>query len=250
VVHTPHPYLAWPTPHAIAHRGGASGAPENTLAAFRHAVAARFPFLETDAHATADGVLVAFHDERLDRVTDREGLIADLPYSEVSKARVAGEPIPMLEQLLEEFPDHRFNIDAKSDAAAAALPAILRRTKALSRVCVASFSGGRLIRLRRDLGDTACTAAGPREIGRWRAGRVSGGFDVLQVPTSHRNVELVTRSTVARAHRAGIPVHVWTIDDPVEIDRLLDVGVDGIITDSLENLTGSLLRRGQWHPAP
>ncbi|MEZ5381305.1 MAG: glycerophosphodiester phosphodiesterase [Microthrixaceae bacterium] len=245
-----HPYLDWPTPHPIAHRGGASEAPENTLAAFRHAVGARYPFLETDAHATADGVLVAFHDERLDRVTDREGVIAELPYSEVSKAKVDGEPIPLLEQLLEEFPDHRFNIDAKSDAAAAALPAILRRTKALARVCLASFSTERLVRLRRDLGDKACTAASPREIGQWRAGRVGSGFDVLQVPTTHRNVELVTRSTVARAQRAGIPVHVWTIDDPVEIDRLLDLGVDGIITDSLDNLRGVLERRGQWHPVP
>ena len=244
-----HPYLDLPTPHAIAHRGGASEAPENTLQAFQQAVGAGFPFLETDAHATADGVLVAFHDERLDRVTDRAGAIAELTYAEVSKARVGDQPIPLLEELLEEFPDHRFNIDPKSDVAAAHLSALLRRTKALSRVCLASFSTERLIRLRRDLGDKVCTAATPREIGQWRAGRVGKGFDVLQVPTSHRNLELVTRKSVERAHRAGVLVHVWTIDDPAEIERLFDLGVDGIITDSLENLRGVMQRRDQWHPA-
>ena len=244
-----HSYLDWPTPHAIAHRGGASDAPENTIAAFRNAVNAGFPFLETDAHATADGVLVAFHDERLDRVTDRSGAISELPYSEVAKARVGDQPIPMLGELLEEFPDQRFNIDPKSDAAAAHLGALLRRTNALPRVCLASFSTERLIRLRRDLGDKVCTAATPREIAQWRAGRIGRGFDVIQVPTSHRNLELVTRKSVARAHRSNVPVHVWTIDDPAEIERLFDLGVDGIITDSLENLGDVLKRRGQWHPA-
>ena len=216
---TLHPYLDLPTPHAIAHRGGASEAPENTIAAFRKALSAGYPFLETDTHATADGVLVAFHDDRLDRVTDREGTIAELPYAEVAKARVGDQPIPRLEELLEEFPGHRFNIDPKSDAAASHLSAVLRRTKAL-----------------------------PREIAQWRAGRVGRGFDVLQVPTSHRNVELVTRRSVARAHRTNVLVHVWTIDEPAEIERLLDLGVDGIITDSLENLGGVLKRRDQWHP--
>lgn len=128
---TLHPYLDLPTPHAIAHRGGASEAPENTIAAFRKALSAGYPFLETDTHATADGVLVAFHDDRLDRVTDREGTIAELPYAEVAKARVGDQPIPRLEELLEEFPGHRFNIDPKSDAAASHLSAVLRRTKAL-----------------------------------------------------------------------------------------------------------------------
>lgn len=243
-----HPYLEGPTPHAIAHRGGASEAPENTMAAFEHAVRAKYRYLETDTHATADGVLVAFHDENLDRVTDRMGAIAELPYAEVAKARVGGQPIPLLEELLEAFPTHLFNIDAKSDAAAAHLPALLRRMRALPRVCLASFDNDRLYRLRRELGEKACTAATPREIGRWRAGVVGQGFDVLQVPTTHKNVELVTRSTVARAHKAGVPVHVWTIDDPAEIERLLELGVDGIITDSLENLTGVLERRGQWRP--
>ncbi|MEZ5371712.1 MAG: glycerophosphodiester phosphodiesterase [Microthrixaceae bacterium] len=244
-----HPYLEGPRPHAIAHRGGASEAPENTLAAFEHAARSNYRYLETDTHATADGVLVAFHDERLDRVTDRAGAIAELPYAEVAKARVEGRPIPLLEELLETFPTHRFNIDAKSDAAAAHLPALLRRMKALDRVCLASFDNDRLYRLRRDLGDKVCSAASPREIGRWRAGVVGRNFDVLQVPTTHKNVELVTAATVARAHKAGVPVHVWTIDEPAEIERLLDLGVDGIITDSLENLTGVLERRGQWHPA-
>ena len=97
-----YPFLHWPGPLAFAHRGGASEAPENTMPAFEHAVRLGYRYLETDAHVTADGVLIAFHDDRLDRVTDRTGVIAELPWSEVQQARVDGrEPIPLLEDLLD-----------------------------------------------------------------------------------------------------------------------------------------------------
>ena len=111
-----YPFLDWPGPLAFAHRGGASEAPENTMPAFEHAVRLGYRYLETDAHVTADGVLIAFHDDRLDRVTDRTGVIAELPWSEVQRARVDGrEPIPLLEDLLAAWPDVRVNIDPKQD---------------------------------------------------------------------------------------------------------------------------------------
>ncbi|HOI03614.1 MAG TPA: glycerophosphodiester phosphodiesterase family protein, partial [Dermatophilaceae bacterium] len=116
-----YPYFA-PPPFGLAHRGGASHPAnvgiENTLAAFATAVDLGYRFLETDVHATADGRLVAFHDEHLDRVTDRAGAIAELPWSEVAAARIAGsQPIPSLDDLLDAFPEARINIDIKAPGA-------------------------------------------------------------------------------------------------------------------------------------
>src|SRR5439155_27088203 len=131
------PFLDWPQPIAMAHRGGASDKPENTLAAFSRAVELGYRYVETDAHVTADGMLLAFHDHVLDRVTDRTGVIADLPWAEVKGARVDGEPIPLMEDLLGTWPQLRVNIDPKHDAAVEPLVAALERTKAFDRVCVA-----------------------------------------------------------------------------------------------------------------
>src|SRR5687767_12218149 len=128
------PFLDWPAPIAFAHRGGASEAPENTLPAFEHAVRLGYRYVETDVHVTADGVLLAFHDDVLDRVTDRQGVIGELPYAAVAEARVAGaEPIPRFEDLLGAFPDLRVNVDPKHDAAVEPLADALRRCAATER---------------------------------------------------------------------------------------------------------------------
>jgi glycerophosphoryl diester phosphodiesterase len=157
------PFLDHPGPIPFAHRGGASEAPENSLPAFQHAIDLGFRYLETDVHATADGVLVAFHDDVLDRVTDRTGRIEDLPWSEVSQARIEGrEPIPLLEDVLATWPHARLNIDPKADSAVEPLIEVLRRTDAISRVCVASFSDERTDRVRAALGPELCTGMARR----------------------------------------------------------------------------------------
>jgi glycerophosphoryl diester phosphodiesterase len=256
----PHPYLAHPGPLPIAHRGGTEVAPENSVAAFRAALEVGFGHLETDVHLTGDGVLVAFHDEQLDRATDGTGTVADLPWSTVRQARIGGsEPIPTLDELLEEFPDARFNIDPKSDHVVVALVAALRRHDALDRVCLGAFSDDRLRRLRSLLGPGLCSAAGPREVaGLIRAsklGRAGAGsarsardrdFDCVQVPVRHLRVEIVTADFVRTAHQQGVDVHVWTIDEADEMHRLLDLGVDGIMTDRPSVLRSVLVERGQW----
>ena len=253
-----HPYLDHPAPLAIAHRGGTESAPENTVAAFRAATEVGFRHLETDVHLTADGVLVAFHDDELDRVTDGEGRLATLTWAEVGQARIGGtEPIPTLDELLETFPDTNFNIDPKSDDAVLALVATLRRHDALARVCVGAFSDDRLRRLRTLVGPDLCTAAGPLEmtglIGSARIGRTVTGrgtttpYRCVQVPVRHRKVEIVTPQLISAAHDRGLHVHVWTIDEPAEMHRLLDMGVDGIMTDRPSVLRGVLERRGEWH---
>jgi glycerophosphoryl diester phosphodiesterase len=188
-------------------------------------------------------------------VTDGSGVLADLPWSEVSAARIGGsEPIPTLDELLEEFPDARFNIDPKSDHVVVALVAALRRYDAVRRVCIGAFSDERLRRLRSLLGPDLCTAAGPREIaalvGSSRLGRSERreppGYQCLQVPVRHMKVEIVTPAMVAAAHSLGRQVHVWTIDEPDEMHRLLDMGVDGLMTDRPSVLKGVLVERGSW----
>jgi glycerophosphoryl diester phosphodiesterase len=247
------PFLDWPTPIAFAHRGGASEAPENTLPAFERAVQLGYTYLETDVHVTADGVLVAFHDTDLSRTCGRPGIITELPWSDVSAARVGGrEPIPLMEDLLEAFPDARFNIDCKSNAAVDALVAAIKRSNCGPRVCISAFDDRRLRRLRVALGPGVCTSLGPAQIAALRfLGRTAGGGAAAQVPVKQGRVTLVDERFVIGAHRRGLQVHVWTIDDDDEMRRLLDLGVDGIMTDRPAVLRDVLVERGEWSgPVP
>jgi glycerophosphoryl diester phosphodiesterase len=244
-------FLDHPGPIPFAHRGGASEHPENTMAAFEHAVALGYRYVETDVHTTADGTLVAFHDDVLDRVTDRVGAIADLPWDDVRQARVAGHAIPLLEDILGAWPDLRVNIDPKHDASVEPLVEVLRRTDAYDRVCVGAFSEGRLERFRRLTGGRVCTGMGTRAVALLRAASVGlpvrrFGGDCAQVPVRQGPVVLVDRRFVATAHRLGLAVHVWTVDDAAEMTRLLDLGVDGIMTDRPAVLKEVLVERGQW----
>jgi glycerophosphoryl diester phosphodiesterase len=249
---THHAFLDHPGPLAFAHRGGAGDWPENTMPAFEAAVAAGYRYLETDVHVTADGVLLAFHDEALDRVTDRSGLIRELPWSEVREARVDGrEPIPVFEDLLQTWPDRRFNIDPKHDSAVDALAEVIRRAGAVDRVNIASFSDRRIARLRELLGLDLCTGMGPKAIARLRAasfGAPSAPFSAacVQVPVGHGKAVIVDERFVRTAHRLGLQVHVWTIDDAAEMARLLDLGVDGLMTDLPLVLKQVLVDRSQW----
>lgn len=246
------PFLDHPTPIAFAHRGGALDGPENTLRAFAAAVALGYRYMETDLHATRDGVLVALHDDRLDRVTDRAGRLSELPWSEVSRARVEGrEPIPRFDELIDAWPDARFNLDLKHDAAVGPLAAALLRADAVDRVCVGSFSGRRLVRIRKALGPRLCTSGGPAEVLRLRAtswALPAGAPSVpcVQVPPLHRGIPVIDAAFVRAAHDRGIQVHAWTINDAEAMMRLLDLGVDGIMTDRPSLLKSVLVARGSW----
>jgi glycerophosphoryl diester phosphodiesterase len=253
-------YLDAPTPIGLAHRGGARYPPnlglENSLPAFRAAVAMGYRYLETDVHATADGRLLAFHDARLDRVSSGTGRIAATPYAVVSEARIQGtEAIPLLSQVFEEFPDARVNIDMKSAGAIEPLARTVWEHEAVERVCIASFSERRLRVARRLLGPRVATAAGPVGASAMRLtpaildDLLSTPAPVLQVPAAvrvgRRQVRLVTRGLVARAHRLGKHVHVWTVDEAVEMRRLFDLGVDGIVSDRIDTLRDVLAERGR-----
>ncbi len=222
------------------------------MPAFENAVGLGYRYVETDVHVTADGVLVAFHDDHLDRVTDRTGAISELPWSEVGAARVDGrEPIPLMEDLLGTWPELRVNIDPKHDGCVEALAAVIRRTNSVDRVCVGAFSDRRIARLRAMLGRDLCTALGPRGVARLRASswRVPLGRPAAacaQVPVEIGAVRIVDEAFLVAARRQGVQVHVWTIDDPDTMHELLDLGVDGIMTDRPAVLRDVLVERGDW----
>lgn len=239
---------------AMAHRGGsfltANLGIENTTLAFRNAVELGYTYLETDVQTSADGVLFAFHDDDLERVTGHEGSLAKLSSRDIEELRVGGrEPVPTLDELFESFPEANFNIDLKQNAAVEPLVATIKRHNAERRVCVGSFSRPRIKRFRALLPrvPTSVSSLGAAALA---VGRISSGGQVYQVPTSHAvgplTVELVTQASIAKAHAAGRKLHVWTIDDPTTMHRLIDWGVDGIITDRPDSLKEVLRARGMW----
>lgn len=271
--HVRYRYLDHPGPLAFAHRGGAIGAPENTMRAFERTVRLGYTYIETDVHATADGRLVVFHDDTLDRLTDLHGPISALPYREIAKARVLGsEPIPLLEDVLGTWPDMRFNVDVKEAAAVAPFARALRRTGTGDRVCVASFSQTRLRQVRGAVGPQVCTSLTrpgvaalkitswfrtlvppendpPQPIAALRAAvRPRFHAACVQIPPFYGNLALITPSLLRAAHAHGLQVHAWTIDDPDQMRLLLDLGVDGIMTDDPAALRDVLVERGEWRP--
>ncbi|TXS47615.1 glycerophosphodiester phosphodiesterase [Streptomyces sp. OR43] len=248
-----HPYLDHPAPLAFAHRGGAADGIENTAAAFRRAAGAGYRYFETDVHASADGRLVAFHDPTLDRVTDSRGRIAELPWSEIRRARVAGqEPLPLFEELLEAFPEARWNVDIKAAPALVPLVELIRRTGSWDRVCVGSFSEARVARAHRLAGPRLATSYGVRGVLGLRLrsygipAALRAGAVCAQVPESQGGVRVVDRRFVREAHARGLQVHVWTVNEPERMTALLDLGVDGIMTDHIETLRTVLSERGAW----
>ncbi|WTI99303.1 glycerophosphodiester phosphodiesterase [Streptomyces sp. NBC_00723] len=248
-----HPYLDHPGPIPFAHRGGAADGLENTTAQFRRAVEAGYRYIETDVHATRDGKLVAFHDATLDRMTDGAGRIADLLWSDVRHARVAGkEPVPLFEELLETFPEVRWNVDLKAEPALHPLLNLIARTGAWDRVCVGSFSEARVVRAQRLAGPRLATSYGTRGVLnlRLRSWGVPAALRrsavAAQVPESQSGIQVVDRRFVRAAHARGLQVHVWTINDPDRMHRLLDLGVDGIMTDHIDTLREVMEDRGVW----
>jgi glycerophosphoryl diester phosphodiesterase len=248
-----HPYLDHPGPIAFAHRGGAADGLENTAAQFRRAVALGYRYIETDVHATADGRLVAFHDATLDRVTDGAGRIADLTWDVVRDARVRGEePVPLFEELLEAFPSVRWNVDVKAEPALRPLLELVERRDAWDRICVGSFSEARVLRAQRLAGPRLATSFGSRGVLGLRLrswglpAAVRRSAVAAQVPEAQSGVPVVDHRFVRAAHARGLQVHVWTVNEPERMHRLLDLGVDGIMTDHIDTLREVMEDRGVW----
>ncbi|MFJ5957464.1 glycerophosphodiester phosphodiesterase [Paenarthrobacter sp. NPDC092416] len=244
-------------PLALAHRGHSLDGLENSMAAFRAAVELGTSHLETDVHTTADGVLLVFHDSSLDRVTDSSGRVSELSAAEVAKARIGGvEPVPTFAELVSAFPQARLNLDVKDWNSVEPMASAIETQGIHERVLVTSFSDRRRRAVLKRLSRRVASSAGssitalfvvlgpvlPTPLLR----RLLLDVDAFQVPVRYGWVRVVAPGFIRRAHRLGIQVHVWTVNDPVEMGRLLDLGVDGIVSDRLDLLKEVLERRGEW----
>ena len=250
------PYLDHGGVVAMAHRGFSRDGLENTLQAFAAAVDLGYTYVETDVHVTSDGVLVSFHDDTLDRVSDATGLIRELAWSQVSQARIGDQPVPLMDDLFGNWPDLRLNIDCKHISAAPALAEAIEKHAAHDRVLVASFDDRTRDEVLRRLSKPVATSAGSARTRqaviaskaklRPVVRRALAPVDALQVPHRQGRVTVVTRSFVQMAHALGKQVHVWTINDADGMHELLDLGVDGLISDRADLLKTVLQERGQW----
>lgn len=247
-----HAYLDHSGPIAIAHRGGSLEGEENTLPAFSHAVALGYSHLETDIHVTADGEVVIHHDATLARMTGDPRTIADLTWKDLQTVRTpGGAGIPRLADLLEEFPNQFVNIETKSDAVVAPFADLIRRMNALNRIGTGSFSPHRTARLLALLGDGLCWSPAHRGVFAlwlrgWHLPLRLGRFPTVQVPRAFRGIPLVTPRFVRAAHKLGIQVQVWTVDDVAAMHCLLNMGVDGLMTDRPTLLKEVLIARQEW----
>jgi glycerophosphoryl diester phosphodiesterase len=228
-----HPFFDREGTVALAHQGGGDEAVENSTAAFTNAGRLGYRYLDIDLQVTSDGVLVAHHDERLDRLTDLKGRIDEMPWSEVSEARLPNsEPLARFEDLLDAHADARWNIEIKSDSTVTPTVDLLRRRGLGPRVCLSSFNDLRMRRVRKAAEDLNPAYATALLSTIW-----------LKI-TSY--VPVLNARFVDRAHRVGLEVIAWTIDEPAEMHRLLDLEVDGILTDAPTQLRTVLADRGQW----
>ena len=239
-------FLDGPRPRIIAHRGLASDAPENTLLAFLKALSAGATHLETDVHASADGEAVISHDPDLSRVAGRDVRVEQLTLAELRRIPLGhGQSFSSLAEALDAFPEARFNIDIKDERAAAPAAAAIVKTRAADRVLLTSFSAARRRAATAALPDVAVSPSvsefvpaliGSKLGARPLTRRALRGFAAVQIPERRGPVRLVTARTVRAIQAAGAEVHVWTVDDVADMTRLLDLGVDGIVTNRCDLL--------------
>lgn len=237
------------TPLAIAHRGGAGLAVENTFGAFTRSHALGVRYFETDVRLTADGIPVLFHDAGLTRLVGAPGRL--------ERCRLDALPswVPTLEAALLRYPDTCFTIDIKVEAAVSAVADVIRRVGAAPRVCVAGAWDGTLVRLADEIGPDLSVAMGWRALcrlklsshGRLRVVR-AGRATFAHIPVRMGRLPVFVDALLDRAHDVGVRVIVWTVNDAATMTRLLDVGVDGMITDRPDLLREVLIARGLWHP--
>jgi glycerophosphoryl diester phosphodiesterase len=243
-------------PLAIAHRGGGALAQENSLAAFGLASALGLRYLETDVRVTCDGELVCFHDDTLQRVTSATGPVRAKSLDELGALRINGtEPIPTFDEALDSFPDQCFSVDLKDHDGIAPLVKSLRRKGVADRVCIAGAWDGWLAQVRSEVPDVT-TALGWRSLSALllcaqtgvRPPQALATAPFAHVPVKLGKIPIFIERLVAMSHDLGVRVVTWTVDDPVVMRRLLDAGVDAIITDRPDVLREVLVSRDQWTP--
>jgi len=233
---TIHPYLNQSGVSISAHRGGSEEAPENTLESFSYAIGLGSSYIETDVQLSADGIPYIFHDDDLSRLLNMEVKFNSLHSDQIEKLKLfESYQIPKLETALTQFPNALFQIDLKTDEVALPAMKVIENLNAFDRICIASFSSNRLQKVRKKFPDT-CLSMGPKEI--LKLLLASFGLynktiygDCLQVPIYQYGIKLVTKRFVKYVQSKDLKIHVWTINDENTMRKLIDLGVDGIITD-------------------
>ena len=239
-------------PLAFAHRGHNVALPENTMAAFQAAYDMGIRFLETDIRSSRDGVSFVFHDADLTRLNGDPRKIGDMSAAEIEAVRLDGShPIPRLDDLLEAFPDAYFNLDAKSEDGPEAMAQVLLAHGAAARVCIGSFSDKRIRRTLKAMGQDVCHSLGTGSAVRFYLGarvglRQNFGADCVQFPMRHKGVRTTDRQIVNFARKVGLSFHVWTVNSPDVMRYLMDLEVQGIMSDDTALLKSELLARNRW----
>lgn len=258
------PYLTHEHPIRFAHRGSRLLWPENTLTAFQGAIDLGCRYLEIDVHVTRDHRVVVFHDDRLERLTDGSGRVSDWLWEDLRRLDAAyhfkpedghalrgtGIGIPLFEDAVATWPSALWNIDLKQGGIERRVADLISAMGIEERVMIGSFRDRRIRRFRSATGGAVATSAGPTETTRAlnaaRLGRrPAGPADAFQVPERAGPITIVDGRFVKAAHRAGKQVHVWTVNDAGTMHRLLDLGVDGIVTDRPDVLNEVLVERGR-----
>jgi glycerophosphoryl diester phosphodiesterase len=249
-----HPFFEHGRPLALAHQGGAKEALDNSSEAFANAHELGYRYLDIDLQVTSDGVVIAHHDDTLERVTGLTGAVAERSWAELSEARLPnGEPLALFDDLCDSYPDAYWNIELKSDHAIGPTVDLIRRRDLGPRVCLSTFSDMRMWKLRRAVSGLGSATSTPKYATLWL--RVTSyisflpyrrSADVSQAPVERKGIPILDERFVRRAHDKGVAVIAWTIDAPAEMHRLLDLGVDGINSDVPTTLKSVLQERGEW----
>ena len=229
-------YLNYSGVAVLAHRGGSLESYENTIESFHYSKNIGCKFIETDVQLSSDGIPYIFHDDTFLRLLGKNIIFNSLDSSEIDKLRLfENHPIPKLDTVLKTFPDLYFQIDVKTDEVALPTLEVIKKNNAMNRVCIASFSSKRLQNVYMQYPDI-CLSMGPNEVlkmllssfGLYRK-PITG--HCLQIPIYQYGIKLVTKRFVKFVHKKGLKICVWTINDETTFKNLIDIGVDGIITD-------------------
>ena len=238
-------YLQYDGLEVLAHRGGAEESFENTLESFQYSKNLGCKFIETDVQVSSDGIPYIFHDNDLKRILNMDSRFDALSSNQIDELKIFDHhKIPKLEEALNEFPDLSFQIDFKTNEVVNPALNVINKTNSSERVCVASFNSSRLNRVRKSFPDL-CISMGPNEVAKTlisSLGLYKGNIDgdCLQIPMTYYGIKVVTRRFVDYVKSKGLKIMVWTINDAATFEHLIELNVDGIITDKPKLLLETL----------
>ena len=220
----------------FVHRGDTSIFLENTIEAFQSAISLGYQYLETDLRETSDGKIITFHDPNLKRITGANVTISETKFSDIRMRRLPSrETIPTIDELLEEFPDSFFNMDLKVNQIEEKVLKKINSHNALERVCLGSFNS-KTIKKINSLEPKILTSMGISQVIMYKFFHKKNISKLIQIPTHWNGIKVITKKFIDRLHNDGLKVHVWTINKEKEMQSLIDLGVDGIMTDNASGL--------------